>query len=338
MVDSDSERVIEKWAVIAHTLLQQNLLRSWVASAKRLPEEVVALYANIEFSSGIRFEENDKQRYYDEFSQMASGFGKIQLTDVVSLVRERLGLNISREILENALQGILQLANAERPERLTSRNIEFNFEQFLAFLCQILQSPELKSELVQNERPRRVTAKLTFRHIFPLDPESGAKMAWDLFCMVLLMYCSFSVPYSLAFENSEDSEPNFDLNLAIDFLFMFDIALSFGTAFDLQGVMVKDFRAIARNYLRSWFVPDLLGSFPFDVVVTALVDVSSMGSSNLVRAFRLVRILKLVRAVKFINKLNKIKERVRASPATANHDLQALFCCYLLYLLSCCAC
>ena len=40
-----------------------------------------------------------------------------------------------------------------------------------------------------------------------------------------------------------------------------------------QGYVVRDFHIIARQYLRSWFFPDLAGSFPFDKVVTAAIQV-----------------------------------------------------------------
>jgi hypothetical protein len=43
--------------------------------------------------------------------------------------------------------------------------------------------------------------------------------------------------------------------------------LSLSLSLSLKGVMVSRFRAIAREYLRTWFLPDLVGSFPFDVVI-----------------------------------------------------------------------
>jgi hypothetical protein len=38
---------------------------------------------------------------------------------------------------------------------------------------------------------------------------------------------------------------------------------------------VRDFGAIARNYLQSWCLPDFVGSFPFDVIIAVFVDTTS---------------------------------------------------------------
>ena len=153
---------------------------------------------------------------------------------------------------------------------------------------------------------------MNLSRMLPLDPESGPKITWDCFCLCLLMYCSFSVPYALAFESDQIGDAlarSNVVNVILDCTFMFDIVLSFLTAYDSQGVMVRDFRAIASNYARSWFVFDVCGSFPVDEVVSLFVDQTSKGSTNLIRAMKLIRMLKLIRAIKFMNKLNNLKEK-----------------------------
>jgi hypothetical protein len=143
--------------------------------------------------------------------------------------------------------------------------------------------------------------------IFPLDPEMTLKQLWDLFCMLLLIYCSFSVPYSIAFIESDSSGALTSMDyadIAIDIIFMIDIALTFVTQFENQGIMEKDFGIIARHYITTWFAPDLAGSFPFDMVIA-----SSMGSDGDLGAMKLIRMVRLVRAIKFLNKLNKLRKK-----------------------------
>ena len=140
----------------------------------------------------------------------------------------------------------------------------------------------------------------------PLDPETKAKQVWDLFCMLLLVYCSFSVPYSIAFMPSDSTRlmPMDYSDIAIDIVFMVDILLTFVTKVDIQGVSEDRIKFIANHYLSTWFFPDLAGSFPFDLVIAAI-----MGPGGNLGAMKLIRMVRLVRAAKFINKLNKLKER-----------------------------
>lgn len=46
-----------------------------------------------------------------------------------------------------------------------------------------------------------------------------------------------------------------------------DIVLNFRTTFvSKKGEVVSDSKAIALNYIRSWFVVDLLAALPFDLL------------------------------------------------------------------------
>ena len=148
----------------------------------------------------------------------------------------------------------------------------------------------------------------TLHEWFPLFPESTLKRIWDAFCMFLLVYCSFSVPYSIAFVTSDSPSGHLSdidySDLAIDVFFMIDICLTFVTQFENQGVMEKNLAVIARNYISSWFFPDLAGSFPFDIVIAA-----AMGSAGNLSAMKLIRMVRLVRAAKFLSKLNKLKQK-----------------------------
>ena len=61
--------------------------------------------------------------------------------------------------------------------------------------------------------------------------------------MLLLVYCSFSVPYSIAFIDSDSSEgltPIEISDLAIDLIFMIDISLTFVTQYNVKGHLPKN--------------------------------------------------------------------------------------------------
>jgi hypothetical protein len=130
--------------------------------------------------------------------------------------------------------------------------------------------------------------------------------------LLLLLYCSFSVPYNIAFETDSGAAgmgASDVADLLINGIFMIDISLTFITAYDNQGCLVTDFRMIAKNYIFTWFLLDLAGSFPFDMVISFALESDKSGSASNLSGMKLIRMLKLIRAVKFINKLNKLKEK-----------------------------
>ena len=49
----------------------------------------------------------------------------------------------------------------------------------------------------------------------------------------------------------------------IDSLFLVDIIISFNTGFYKKGYLVMKRREIIINYLKTWFIIDLVASFPY---------------------------------------------------------------------------
>lgn len=108
--------------------------------------------------------------------------------------------------------------------------------------------------------------------IFPFDPESTPKQIWDLIVMVFLLYTTFSVPYLLSFgerpvevdgvqvQAEWTAYDTFDLML--DCLFCTDVIINFCTAVVLRGVYVTDLHQIWLNYIKTWFVTEvIMGNF-----------------------------------------------------------------------------
>ncbi len=96
---------------------------------------------------------------------------------------------------------------------------------------------------------------------------SGFKTTWDWVILVLTFYTAVMVPYNVAFEgNSMEDVPLLVVDSIVDVIFFIDIVLNFHTTFvGPGGEVVSDPKIIRMNYLKSWFVIDLLSCLPYDV-------------------------------------------------------------------------
>ena len=83
---------------------------------------------------------------------------------------------------------------------------------------------------------------------------------------ILLITC-MQTPYIIAFVPDEPLGLKI-FNYAIDGLFFVDIIVIFNTVFyDNDITVVDNHKAIAINYLRGWFMVDLLAIIPIDVIL-----------------------------------------------------------------------
>lgn len=125
-------------------------------------------------------------------------------------------------------------------------------------------------------------------------------------CIYTPIYISFSLDDFLV----HGTNSWYLLNLILDFIFLIDIAVVFFSAFyDEDFKIVDDFKIIATNYLRGWFVTDIIAIIPFDLIVinnkaqkvNSMIRIVKIG-----RIYKIIKLTRLLRMVKIMNKRNQI--------------------------------
>ncbi|CAH8483487.1 unnamed protein product [Schistosoma haematobium] len=124
------------------------------------------------------------------------------------------------------------------------------------------------------------------------------KTAWDWIIFLLTGYTCIIIPYSVAFGHDTLSEESiyFAVEHIVDIIFFIDIVLNFHTTFvGSSGAVISDPVLIRLNYLKGWFIVDLISSLPFGILAvfsdqTTLVNLSSI--LKLARLLRLCRVLR----------------------------------------------
>ena len=222
-------------------LIKRLLLISADPSTLVLSRDIAAIYFEIEASTGFHVDDDTRKRYYIEFSKMASPHGLLASSKIQPLI-STLGIEIRNSVLkllinkrsEDEDNAICEVWDGN----LGSSQVEFNFRAFLHLLFDIHDYLHSHQQISEAE-PK---ANFSFRDHFPIDPDCFEKQVWDGFCMSILLYCSFAVPYSIAFTQNAPGGPlgPMDyLDIAIDVVFLIDIALCFVTAYDDQGFTVR---------------------------------------------------------------------------------------------------
>lgn len=138
--------------------------------------------------------------------------------------------------------------------------------------------------------------------VFVLRPDMRLRRYWDLYMFVCLMYVATVSVFVFSFLGVLGvGSPWFWIERHVDVSFAIDIILNFFTAYDRAGVLVTDRKAIRRHYIRTWFVPDVISAFPWDILGLAIQDdFSKPNILKLPRFIRLVRLIKLIRLAKIL--------------------------------------
>lgn len=128
------------------------------------------------------------------------------------------------------------------------------------------------------------------------------KAIWDWIILCLTFYTAIMVPYNVAFKNKTSEDVSLlVVDSIVDVIFFIDIVLNFHTTFvGPGGEVVSDPKVIRMNYLRSWFIIDLLSCLPYDVFNAFDHDEDGIGS--LFSALKVVRLLRLGRVVRKLDR------------------------------------
>lgn len=173
-----------------------------------------------------------------------------------------------------------------------------------------------------------------------IHPASKPKLWWDMWSMLILVYTVIVVPVRLSFDVEEFCpDPLWWIEAVIDICFVCDFVLNWFTAVYTARMdgdaaemgLSTSLGAIACEYLRSWFLIDVVSSAPIDLCFSLFFsgcngapivnnvtymdvtssDVSSFaGTARLVRILRLIKLLKVLRVFKLQSRMTDLGDRV----------------------------
>ena len=119
---------------------------------------------------------------------------------------------------------------------------------------------------------------------------SPFKAIWDWVVLFLVMYTAIITPYMAAFVLTRDTttavfsnstrkgvrpspasladDPLVIVDYIVDVMFIIDIFINFRTTFvDAKDEVVSDPFRVAVNYVKGWFLVDLLAAIPFELLI-----------------------------------------------------------------------
>ncbi|KAM3187811.1 hypothetical protein ACTXT7_001588, partial [Hymenolepis weldensis] len=129
------------------------------------------------------------------------------------------------------------------------------------------------------------------------------KIVWDWLIVLCTFYFAIMVPYNAAFHRDGTERYLRTLDMIIEVLFIIggfiDILLNFRTTFvSKSGQVVHHSKEIALNYIRGWFILDLIAAVPFDIIKTIQNPESPVATwMHLMKLARLLRLARLVQKI-----------------------------------------
>lgn len=180
-----------------------------------------------------------------------------------------------------------------------------------------------------------------------LLPDSSALLVLDTLSGICFFTDLIMIPYTLAWDIPLVGGWQV-VTLLLASFWTLHIFVSFFTAFYHKGTLVASFHKVAKTYLKTWFVPDVLVvSLDWTSIALLLATESSdnsMSAISFVRIARLGRCLKLMGAMRILMKLVQVLETAERLMSTflsqsgrlAFRSLQMLFVAFLIAHVACC--
>jgi hypothetical protein len=188
---------------------------------KSIPNFVGSTYDRIEAKLGVKFSIEERKTSYRAFCSKASGMGTIQSAEIEELLTSHLfGIELPipeiRRFVYERLSPESDLFNENNDDKVTDRDGD-NYS-FAVFAYILADARQLAHAYAKAQRWSLISE---VKAAFPIDPESSFKQIWDGFMLILLLYCSFSVPYEIAFLDSSITQlDDFAIMVAAPFSIM----------------------------------------------------------------------------------------------------------------------
>jgi hypothetical protein len=194
-----------KWRSLSEAILKNNSWTSIRRLIDRLPKEIEEIYMRLESNISKdedKLSEDVKKAIYKEFVKSSSTtFGELHVWEVEVLLQMdalKSAFDVDTTNLTEFNRLIKDMMSKKVAASSGSKDREpiYDFEQFASLVYDLMHQ---RHKLCRQDKQPRLLSQY-----IPIDPDYILKQAWDVFIMVLLVYCSFEVPYTMAFTNSDD--------------------------------------------------------------------------------------------------------------------------------------
>lgn len=165
----------------------------------------------------------------------------------------------------------------------------------------------------QSQANSKIVSKQVIRK-YILQPETKFQLYWNLFVTTILVFTCIMTPFNIAFYPDRISDTWRFINYLVDFIFLADIIIIFNTGYvdeDGEFLVVQDYGKIAKRYLQSWFIIDLVAVVPIDLFfggsnINGIVRITRIG-----RMYRLIRLTRMLRVLKIIKEQSRIMDHMQ---------------------------
>lgn len=134
----------------------------------------------------------------------------------------------------------------------------------------------------------------------PLNPNGRFRRYFDLITVLWVMMLVLYIPFEIGFNWFIMPDRYHNFSTVLDIWFALDIVLNFRTGYIFHGTVVMDPDKIVRHYLSTWFAVDLLGTFPFERIISPS-EAKSRKSLKLVKYFKIPKLMRLSRLLKYMH-------------------------------------
>jgi hypothetical protein len=94
----------------------------------------------------------------------------------------------------------------------------------------------------------------------------------------------------------------------MDVVFIIDIIITFNSGYYSKGIIVMNRKKVIMGYLKSWFILDMIASFPYSYTVELmLTDNPNSSVESITIAPRLLRMLKIIKFLRILRLLRVLK-------------------------------
>jgi Ca2+-binding EF-hand superfamily protein len=142
------------------------------------------------------------------------------------------------------------------------------------------------------------------------NPNSPGRQAWDAVMLPLMLIIAVTVPYRIGFDiEVEVNSVGFWIDAGIDLYFIVDIFVNFRTAFfNDRGVIVTSSKAIAKRYLKTWFLVDFVSCVPISYVLLLVKELEQSDEQSGGSQLKVAKILRLIRLGKNLARIARLKK------------------------------